>query len=104
MSDKYHDSEDWDNMEWDEETGEFVSVKKTDDTEPLVHAKDSNGVVLENGDTVILTRDLDVKGVAISMKRGDKLKKIRCGDDAELIECKIGKKGVFIKTCFVKKI
>ncbi|HID91696.1 TPA: PhnA protein [Candidatus Peregrinibacteria bacterium] len=66
--------------------------------------KDSNGVVLENGDTVILTRDLDVKGVAISMKRGDKLKKIRTGDDPELVECKIGKKGVYIKTCFVKKI
>jgi len=101
MSD-YHDGEDWDNMEWDEEKGEFVS--KVSDTEERVVTKDANGVVLENGDSVILTRDLDVKGVAISMKRGDKLKKIRTGDDPELVECKIGKKGVYIKTCFVKKV
>jgi len=101
MSD-YYEGEDWDNMEWDEKKGEFVN--KTSDTEEVIITKDANGVVLENGDTVILTRDLDVKGVAISMKRGDKLKKIRTGDDSELIECKIGKKGVYIKTCFVKKV
>ena len=99
----YHDGENWDNMEWDEELGEFVD-KSAGATEEAVVTKDSNGVVLETGDTVILTRDLDVKGVAISMKRGDKLKKIRTGDDPELVECKIGKKGVYIKTCFVKKV
>jgi len=99
---EYYDGDDWDNMEWDEIKGEFVS--KISEKEEVIITKDSNGVVLENGDTVILTRDLDVKGVAISMKRGDKLKKIRTGDDPELVECKIGKKGVYIKTCFVKKI
>ncbi len=99
---EYNNGEDWDNMEWDEELGDFVCKQKEE--EIAIVTKDSNGVVLETGDTVILTRDLDVKGVAISMKRGDKLKKIRTGDDPELIECKIGKKGVYIKTCFVKKV
>ncbi len=96
----------WDEMEWDEELGDFVNKNagNEEEKEIIPETKDANGVILENGDTVILTRDLDVKGVAISMKRGDKLKKIRTGDDSELIECKIGKKGVFIKTCFVKKI
>ncbi len=99
----YYDGEDWEIMEWDEELGEFVNKSLNSEDETVV-TKDSNGVILETGDTVILTRDLDVKGVAISMKRGDKLKKIRVGDDPELVECKIGKKGVYIKTCFVKKV
>lgn len=100
------DNVNWDEMEWDEEVGDFVNKKTENKTEEniLPETKDINGVLLENGDTVILTRDLDVKGVAISLKRGEKLKKIRIGDDPELIECKIGKKGVFIKTCFVKKV
>lgn len=93
----------WDEMEWDEELGDFVSTNAGDEKEVLPDTKDANGIKLENGDTVILTRDLDVKGVAISLKRGEKLKKIRVGDDPELIECKVGKKGLFIKTCFVKK-
>lgn len=100
----HHDNEDWDTMEWDEEKGEFVSVVPDENIQAdIPETKDSNGNVLQNGDTVILTRDLDVKGVAISLKRGEKLKNIKVGDDPELIECKIGKKGLFIKTCFVKK-
>jgi len=100
------DDVNWDDMEWDEELGDFVNKKANEKQEEdiLPETKDSNGVILENGDTVILTRDLDVKGIAISLKRGEKLKKIRVGDNPELIECKIGKKGVFIKTCFVKKV
>lgn len=93
----------WDEMEWDEELGDFVS-KKTE--EEVVHeeTKDANGTILQSGDTVFLTRDLDVKGVAISLKRGEKIKNVKVGDDPELLECKIGKKSIFIKSCFVKKV
>ena len=100
----HHDNTDWDNMEWDEEKGEFVlAISDKNTPAHIPETKDSNGNVLQNGDTVILTRDLDVKGVALSLKRGEKLKNIKVGEDPELIECKIGKKELFIKTCFVKK-
>lgn len=102
-----HDKDaDWDNMEWNEELGEFVSTttaQAQDDQDVVVEIKDSMGKILSNGDTVVLTRDLDVKGVAIKLKRGDKVK-VKIGDDPELIECKVGKSIIFLKTCFLKKV
>ena len=96
---------DWDNMEWDDDLGEFVPIKSDeDDTQEEIITKDSLGNVLQTGDTVILTRDLDVKGSSLKIKQGTKIKKIKVGDDPELIECKIGKAGIYLKTCFLKKV
>lgn len=100
-----HDNTDWDNMVWDEATGEFIPANETsqDDTEEIIETKDSNGNVLENGDQVVLTKDLDVKGSPLKLKRGTKVK-VRLGDDPGLIECKIGRAEIFLKTCFLKKV
>ncbi len=69
-----------------------------------METKDCNGNVLNDGDTVRLTKDLDVKGSSLSMKRGDKVKNIRLiSDDPDNIECRMGKSTIFIKTCFLKK-
>ncbi len=100
------DYNEWDNVVWDDEKGEFVPVGDAGDdssTEEVIETKDSNGKVLEAGDTVILTKDLDVKGAALNLKQGAKLKKIKLIGDPENIECKIGKSTLVIKTCFVKK-
>lgn len=100
-----HDHTDWDNMEWDEALGEFV--QKKDDSasdEEVVETKDSNGNVLAKGDSVILTKDLDVKGCSLNLKRGTKIKNIKLIGDPDNIECKIGKSTLVIKTCFVKKV
>ena len=97
-----HDYTDWDNMEWNEELGDFV-LKKTESKENIPETKDSNGNVLQNGDTVLLIRDLDVKGSALSLKRGTKIKNIRLTDNPEHIECKQGKSTIVLKTCFLKK-
>jgi protein PhnA len=68
-----------------------------------MEVKDSNGTILENGDSVILIKDLNVKGSSIKLKRGTLVKKIRLTSNAEEIDCKIGGSQIVLKTCFVKK-
>ena len=52
--------------------------------------KDSNGNVLQNGDSVTIIKDLKVKGSSSDLKRGTKVKNIRLIDDGiHNIECKI---------------
>ena len=53
---------------------------------------------MENGDSVIATKDLKVKGTS-DIKRGDVFKNIRLTDDSELIES--GK--MVLRTEFFKK-
>jgi protein PhnA len=67
-------------------------------------AKDSNGNVLRNGDTVIVIKDLKVKGSPTGIKRGTKIKNIRLSDEEEGVTGKIeGMKGVHVRAEFVKK-
>lgn len=63
----------------------------------------SNGKELFNGDTVLLTRDLKVKGSSINLKKGSPIKNIKLTGDAAYIDCRIGKSTIAIKTEFVKK-
>ncbi|MGH1468569.1 MAG: zinc ribbon domain-containing protein YjdM [Bdellovibrionales bacterium] len=66
--------------------------------------KDANGVVLEDGDTVIVTKDLKVKGSSTVVKGGTKVKNIRLVDGDHDIDCKIkGIGSMQLKTQFVKK-
>ena len=66
--------------------------------------KDSNGTILNGGDSVTLIKDLKVKGTSITLKRGTLVKNIRLTDDAEEIECNADKvRGLVLKTCFLKK-
>ena len=66
--------------------------------------KDCNGNVLEDGDAVQLTKDLNVKGCSLNLKRGAKMKKIKLTADPEAVECREGKTTIVIKTCFLKKV
>ncbi len=63
----------------------------------------SNRKELHDGDTVLLTRDLDVKGSSINLKQGTALEKIKLTGDPAYIDCKIGKAKIAIKTIYVKK-
>ena len=68
-----------------------------------MEAKDSVGNVLNDGDAVIVSKTLKVKGMSKTLKRGDKIKNIRTIDDPQNIECRIGKSQLVIKTQFIKK-
>lgn len=67
--------------------------------------KDSNGTALNAGDTVIVIKDLKVKGASIPLKRGTVIKNIRLvEDDEEHVEGNSDKiKGLVLKACFLKK-
>jgi len=65
---------------------------------------DSNGAVLEAGDTVVLIKDLDVKGSSLTAKRGTAVRNIRLvHDNAEQIEGRVDGQQIVILTKFVKK-
>ncbi len=68
-----------------------------------MEVKDSNGNILENGDSVVLIKDLPVKGSSQKLKRGLVVKKIRLTSNPAEIDCKIGGSQIVLKTCFVKK-
>ena len=68
-----------------------------------MEVKDSNNNTLTDGDSVILTKDLKVKGANINLKRGDKIKSIRLTSDEDEVECRIGKATIVLRTEFLKK-
>jgi protein PhnA len=64
---------------------------------------DSNGNVLENGDNVHVTKDLKIKGMSKTLKRGNLIKNIRLTSNPQAVECRIGKSSIVLKTQFLKK-
>lgn len=65
--------------------------------------KDSNGNVLQDGDAVILIKDLKVKGSSIVLKKGTKAKNIRLVDADHDVDCKIDGQSFSLKSEFLKK-
>ena len=71
------------------------------DDEPT---RDCNGTLLQDGDSVTLTKDLKVKGANTTLKRGTLIKNIRLSYNPEEIECNAEKvKGLVLRTEFLKK-
>ncbi len=86
-------------LKWAQETGEGE-----DASEKIVH-RDVNGVVLQNGDSVVLIKDLKVKGSSIVAKQGTAVRRISVDrENAEFIEGKVGPQQIVIITKYVKKI
>jgi protein PhnA len=68
--------------------------------------RDANGVVLQDGDTVIVIKELRIKGSSSAVKVGTKVKGIRLTDgaDGHNIACKIDGIGAMnLKSEFVRK-
>lgn len=83
--------------EWQESTGESGDEGRV--------IKDSNGNVLQDGDTVTVIKDLKVKGSSLVVKVGTKVKNIRLVDGDHDIDCKIDGIGAMkLKSEFVKKV
>lgn len=64
--------------------------------------KDVNGNVLQDGDQAHVIKDLKVKGMSKTLKRGTKVSIRLTGDPAE-VDCKVGKSVIGLKTEFLKK-
>lgn len=86
-------------LAWAQATGEGQTVEDT------VKHLDSNGSVLEAGDTVTLIKDLNVKGANFTAKRGTAVRGISLvADNSEHIEGKVNGQQIVILTKFVKKV
>lgn len=75
-----------------------------ENTEDENAVKDSNGNILEDGDSVVVIKDLPVKGMPKPVKAGTKVKNIRLVDGDHNIDCKIdGFGSMALKSEFVRK-
>ena len=89
---------DEDTLAWAKASGEG------DEDEDAIKHIDSNGNVLQNGDNVVLIKDLNVKGGGFTAKRGTMVRGIRLDpDNAEYIEGKVEGQQIVILTQYVKK-
>jgi protein PhnA len=90
---------DEDTLEWAKATGEG-----DDDENKLIH-RDSNGVILNTGDSVVLIKDLKVKGSSMVAKQGNAVRNIRLDHENETyIEGKVDGQQIVIITAYVKKL
>jgi protein PhnA len=88
----------------DEELLKWAQATGENNTQSLVKHIDSNGAVLEAGDTVTLIKDLNVKGANFTAKRGTAVRGISLvADNAEHIEGRVNGQQIVILTKFVKK-
>lgn len=90
---------DEDNLEWAKATGEGE-----DAADKIIH-RDVNGVILQAGDSVVLIKDLKVKGSSLIAKQGTAVRRISLDRENEkYIEGKVGPTQIVIITDYVKKI
>jgi len=68
-----------------------------------MEVKDSNGNLLNDGDSVTVIKDLKVRGTSDVIKRGTTVKNIRLTDDPAEIDCRVNKTAMVLRTEFVKK-
>ena len=81
------------------ETGEHL-----DDSEKVIH-RDANGAILQSGDSVVLIKDLKVKGSSLVAKQGTAVRRISLDrENAKFIEGKVGPTQIVIITDYVKKM
>ncbi len=85
------------------ECGHEWNPEEVDEDEQTV-VKDANGSTLQDGDSVVIAKDLPVKGAPKPIKAGTKVKNIRLVDGDHNIDCKIdGFGSMALKSEFVKK-
>ena len=91
-------------MEDDVKNWAKAGIQNEKSENSIIH-KDSNGAIIEAGDTVVLTKDLNVKGSSLTAKRGTAVRRVSLvHDNAEQIEGKVEGQQIVILTKFVKKV
>ena len=83
---------------------QLVAANSVADDDAEAAVKDSNGNILKDGDSVVLIKDLKVKGSSTTLKMGTKVKSIRLvGGDHE-VDCKMDAGSFMLKAAFLKKV
>lgn len=89
--------------EWNATSPEAPSVAAPTEDDTV---RDAHGTPLADGDSVIVLKDLKIKGASSAIKGGTKVKSIRLspGHDGHNISCRIeGVGSIQLKSEFVKK-
>lgn len=96
-----------DDYVFDEESGEWIpaaEAAKKAAAASVVEVRDSVGNLLADGDSVILIKDLKVKGANQTLRRGEVIRSIRLTGDAQEIDCRHDTiKGLVLRAEFVRK-
>ncbi|KPF69560.1 PhnA protein [Bosea sp. AAP35] len=95
-----------DDYVYDEVTGEWrpASEMVAAAVPGRAEVRDAAGNVLADGDSVVLIKDLKVKGAGQTLKQGTVIKTIRLTDDPEEIDCRHDAiRGLVLRTEFVRK-
>ena len=86
-------------MRFAKETGEHL-----EEADKIIH-RDANGAILQAGDSVVLIKDLKVKGSSLVAKQGTAVRRISLDhENAKFIEGKVGPTQIVIITDYVKKM
>lgn len=100
-------ADDNDDYVYDEATGEWrpaSEVAAAAAAAARVEVRDSAGNILADGDSVVLIKDLKVKGAGQTLKQGTVIRAIRLTDNPEEIDCRHDAiKGLVLRTEFVRK-
>jgi protein PhnA len=89
--------------EWNPE--EQKETTTTAENSESLTVNDANGNVLRDGDTVVLIKDLPVKGAPKPIKAGTKVKNIKLTNGDHNIDCKIDGFGAMaLKAIYVRKV
>lgn len=90
---------------YDEASGEWRPASEVKAAAAAANeVRDASGNVLADGDSVVLIKDLKVKGAGQTLKQGTVIKTIRLTDNPEEIDCRHDAiKGLVLRTEFVRK-
>jgi protein PhnA len=81
----------------------WAEAEESSDTDEREPTRDSNGTILQEGDSVIIIKDLDVKGAGFTAKRGTVVKNIHLTDHPEQIEGRVNGVKIVLLSKFLKK-
>ena len=98
-----------DDYVYDDATGEWRPASEMEvpiaASAGSIEVRDAAGNVLADGDSVVLVKDLKVKGAGQTLKQGTVIKSIRLTGDDQEIDCRYeGIKGLVLRAEFVRKL
>jgi len=92
-----------DMMYLEEEEQKLADAAINSDANKVVF-RDANGVELKAGDSIVILKDLDVKGAGFTAKRGTTVTRIALPNDMDdHVEGRVNGTKIYLKTEFIKK-
>ena len=79
-------------------------MQTSDDLPEMNVIRDANGNALSDGDSVVLVKDLRVKGSSITLKVGSRVKSIRLVDGDHEVDCRMDAGSFMLKACYLRKV